>query len=78
MGGAAHTPSKLLLSDLPPSSGQTRGLSTGIHPSPDQSAAPSQSLWSQICLMDLVNRSINTFAHVVLLQAKSTKAFCVV
>lgn len=36
MGGAAHTPSKLLLSDLPPGSGQARGLSAGIHPSPDQ------------------------------------------
>lgn len=29
MGGAAHTPSKLLLPDLPPGSGQARGLSAG-------------------------------------------------
>lgn len=35
MGGAAHTPSKLLLSDLPPGGGQARGLSAGIHPSPN-------------------------------------------
>lgn len=53
MGGAAHTPSKLLLSDLPPGSGQARGLSAGIHPSPDQPTAPTQSLWSQICLIVL-------------------------
>lgn len=51
MGGAAHTASKLVLSDLPPGSGQARGLSAGIHPSPDQPAAPTQCLWSQICLI---------------------------
>lgn len=32
MGGAAHTPSKLILSDLPPGGGQARGISAGIHP----------------------------------------------
>lgn len=48
MGGAAHTPSKLLLSDLPPGSGQARGLSAGIHPSPDQPTALTQSMESDL------------------------------
>lgn len=51
MGGAAHTAGKLVLPDLPPGSGQARGLSAGTHPSPDQPAVPPCCHGSQTCLM---------------------------